>query len=181
MLRSTSLLLLAVIGLAACNKNEPAPAPVAATPATAQPAPATASAGPSASAVTIGADVALPINAQQRTAREATSKDGRAQRRAVYEFLDGDVASVSEAVRKAMLDAGYKASDAKPEGQGMRSNFRRKNTGSVTVLVRPLDDEKPRNPGAKGLVYASWYLEPDAKAAAGSAAAPTTDAGSPQP
>lgn len=144
------------LAFAACNKSDETPAATAPPDATAAAVPEVVPPGaPLREPLPDGMEFDFAFNTVYD--KVLAAKDGSPRRRVIVEFLQGTVESTSESVRNDLLVVGYRAGKPRDEEGGTRLNYSRKSDGAkVSVLTRPIIDQRVRDPMAKGTVSLSF-------------------------
>lgn len=145
------------LAFAACNKsnNVPVEASQAGASTTAEPQAIVPPGAPLREPLPDGMSFDFAFNTVYD--KVLTAKDGSPRRRVIVEFLQGTAEVASESVRNELVAAGYRAGKPRDEEGGIRLNYSRKSDGAkVSVLTRPIIDQRVRDPMAKGTVSLSF-------------------------
>lgn len=138
--------------LAGCSDPQPAAtAPAAVPPLASSEQPAAAPADPQPSDRSLPPGVTIDAPVEQRSTHGYTTKAGQERRVVIYEFSDGDVASMASTLQTAMAAAGFRARPEKDRDDGKtRMTFTKPGYGRVNAALSADLGNKPKDPEAAG-------------------------------
>lgn len=101
--------------------------------------------------LTLPPGVALSTRVDERGMHDYTTKSGQKRQVVIYEFMDGDVATMSDALRRSFEAAGFSAKDDADRKDGKtRIIFLKPVYGRVNAVITTDLGDKPKNPEAPG-------------------------------
>lgn len=96
--------------------------------------------------------VTITVPSKQRSMHGYTTKAGQDRRVVIYEFFDGDVATVTGSLERSMAAAGFNSKPVDDKGDGKtRVAFIKPGFGRVNIAVTSSLGNKPSDASAKGV------------------------------
>lgn len=138
--------------LAGCSDPQTAAtAPTEATLASSEQPVVEAPADPQPSDRSLPPGVTIDAPVEQRSMHGYTTKAGQERRVVIYEFAEGDVASMATTLQTAMAAAGFRARPEKDRDDGKtRITFTKSGYGRVNAALTSDLGNKPKDPEAAG-------------------------------